>query len=51
MQVNPQMMNYQGMQIPIPVLNVNLHVLSDFTGRVVLYIKKRSCDMRPPTAR
>lgn len=40
MQVNQQMMTYQGMQIPRPVLNVDLHVLPDFTGRVVLYIEK-----------
>lgn len=29
-----------GMQIPRPVLNVDLHVLPNFTGRVVLYIEK-----------
>lgn len=36
-----------GMQIP-PVLNVDLHVLPDFTGRVVLYIEKGrvTCDRR-----
>ncbi|EDQ0630457.1 hypothetical protein VYF99_001260 [Salmonella enterica] len=28
-----------GTQIPTPVLNVDLHVLPDFTGRVVLYIE------------
>lgn len=48
MQVNQQMMTYQDVQIPIPVLNVNLHVLPDFTGRVVLYIEKGrvTCDRR-----
>lgn len=48
MQVNQQMMTYQNVQIPIPVLNVNLHVLPDFTGRVVLYIEKGrvTCDRR-----
>lgn len=48
MQVNQQMMIYQGMQIPRPVLNVDLHVLPDFTGRVVLYIDKGrvTCDRR-----
>lgn len=42
------MMTYQDVQIPIPVLNVNLHVLPDFTGRVVLYIEKGrvTCDRR-----
>ncbi|EEF0769248.1 hypothetical protein DEI13_23215 [Salmonella enterica subsp. enterica serovar Berta] len=37
-----------GMQIPRPVLNVDLHVLPDFTGRVVLYIEKGrvTCDSR-----
>lgn len=48
MQVNQQMMTYQGMQIPRPILNVDLHVLPDFTGRVVLYIEKGRviCDRR-----
>lgn len=48
MQVNQQMVTYQDVQIPIPVLNVNLHVLPDFTGRVVLYIEKDrvTCDRR-----
>ncbi|HHT1057371.1 TPA: hypothetical protein ACTYAL_002022 [Citrobacter freundii] len=37
-----------GMQIPTPVLNVDLHVLPNFTGRVVLYIEKGrvTCDRR-----
>lgn len=37
-----------GMQIHPPVLNVDLHVLPDFTGRVVLYIEKGrvTCDRR-----
>jgi len=45
---NQQTMLYQGVQIPLPVLNVDLHVLPDFTGRVVLYIEnwKVKCDRR-----
>ncbi|MBJ8848523.1 hypothetical protein [Citrobacter braakii] len=45
---NQLTMLYQGMQIPRPVLNVDLHVLPDFTGRVVLYIDKGrvTCDRR-----
>ncbi len=35
---NQQTMLYQGVLIP-PVLNVDLHVLPDFTGRVVLHIE------------
>ncbi|EBQ9891324.1 hypothetical protein EZ809_15890 [Salmonella enterica subsp. enterica serovar Richmond] len=35
-----QTMTYCGMQIPPPVLNIDLHVLPNFTGRVVLYIEK-----------
>ncbi|HGY2351858.1 TPA: hypothetical protein ACNVQT_000710 [Citrobacter farmeri] len=37
-----------GIQIPPPVLNVNLHVLPNFTGRVVLYIEngRVTCDRR-----
>ncbi|EMX2754084.1 hypothetical protein AAGQ40_002767 [Citrobacter freundii] len=37
-----------GMQIHPQVLNVDLHVLPDFTGRVVLYIEKWrvTCDRR-----
>lgn len=35
---NQQTMLFQGMQIPRPVLNVDLNVLPDFTGRVVLHI-------------
>ncbi|EGG3069937.1 hypothetical protein MOR33_003624 [Salmonella enterica] len=34
-----QTMTYCGMQIPPPVLNIDLHVLPNFTGRVVLYIE------------
>lgn len=43
---NQQMITHRGMQIPRPVLNVDLHVLPDFTGRVVLYIEngKVKCD-------
>ncbi|VED55234.1 Uncharacterised protein [Klebsiella aerogenes] len=36
---NQQTMLYQGVLIPRPVLNVDLHVLPDFTGRVVLHIE------------
>lgn len=36
---NQQTMLYQGINIPRPVLNVDLHVLPDFTGRVVLHIQ------------
>ncbi|EGT0677673.1 hypothetical protein JAF86_003472 [Citrobacter braakii] len=37
-----------GLQIPSPVLNVDLHVLPDFTGRVVLHIENGRviCDRR-----
>lgn len=34
-----QMMMYGGVEIPPPILNINLHVLPEFTGRVVLYIE------------
>ncbi|KMI84919.1 hypothetical protein SM98_00281 [Klebsiella pneumoniae] len=45
---NQQTMLYQGIHIPRPVLNVDLHVLPDFTGRVVLHIQngKVICDRR-----
>lgn len=36
-----QMMLYRGVEIPRPLLNIDLHVLSEFTGRVVLYIENR----------
>ena len=36
---NQQTMLYQGVLLPRPVLNVDLHVLPDFTGRVVLHIE------------
>lgn len=36
---NQQTMLYQGINIPRPVLNVDLHVLPDFTGRVVVHIE------------
>lgn len=40
--------NYMGVNIPAPVLPVELHVLPDFSGRVVLYIEKGivKCDRR-----
>ncbi|ECS7436810.1 hypothetical protein ACC901_001496 [Salmonella enterica] len=45
---NQQTMLYQGVLIPRPVLNVDLHVLPDFTGRVVLHIENGRviCDRR-----
>ncbi len=45
---NQQTMLYQGVQVPLPVLNVDLHVLPDFTGRVVLHIQNGRviCDRR-----
>ncbi|PLE64290.1 hypothetical protein B6I76_21200 [Klebsiella pneumoniae] len=36
---NQQTMLYQGVLFPRPVLNVDLHVLPDFTGRVVVHIE------------
>ncbi len=36
---NQQTMLYQGVLIPCPVLNVDLHALPDFTGRVVVHIE------------
>lgn len=36
---NQQTTLYQCVQIPRPILNEALHVLPDFTGRVVLYIQ------------
>lgn len=43
-----QMVMYRDTLIPLPVLNVDLHVLPDFTGRVVLYIEngRVTCDRR-----
>ncbi|EDI6981544.1 hypothetical protein VQ288_002226 [Salmonella enterica] len=43
-----QTMLYQGVLLPRPVLNVDLHVLSDFTGRVVVHIQNGRviCDRR-----
>lgn len=40
--------NYARNADPPPVLNVDLHVLPDFTGRVVLYIERGrvTCDHR-----
>ena len=34
-----QMMLYRGVEIPRPILNIDLHVLPEFTGRVVIYIE------------
>lgn len=36
---NQQTMLYLGVLIPRPVLNVDLHVLPDFTWRVVVHIE------------
>lgn len=38
----------RGLNIPLPMLNVDLHVSPDFTGRVVLYIEngRVTCDRR-----
>lgn len=33
------MMLYRGVEIPRPILNIDLHVAPEFTGRVVLYIE------------
>lgn len=46
MQVNQQMTTHRGMRIPRPVLNVDLHVSPDFTGRVVVHVKdgRHICD-------
>ncbi|UPQ69725.1 hypothetical protein [Kluyvera ascorbata] len=43
-----QMMLYRGVEIPRPILNIDLHVLPEFTGRVVLYIENGvvKCDRR-----
>jgi hypothetical protein len=48
MNVSARTINYKGMNIPAPVLPVELHVMPDFTGRVVLYIEsgKVKCDRR-----
>lgn len=35
-----QMMLYRGVEIPRPILNIDLHVAPEFTGRVVLYIER-----------
>lgn len=32
--------NHRGVNIPAPVLNIELHVLPDFTGRVVIHFEK-----------
>lgn len=43
-----QMIMYKGVEMPPPVLNIDLHVAPEFTGRVVLYIEKGhvKCDRR-----
>ena len=42
---NQQTMLYQGVLIPRPVLNVDLHVLPDFTWRVVVHIENGTVDV------
>ncbi|EAS2250679.1 hypothetical protein DT214_05580 [Salmonella enterica subsp. salamae] len=39
---------HRDVSIPLPVLNIDLHVLPNFTGRVVLYIENGRviCDRR-----
>lgn len=44
---NQQTMLYQGVLIPRPVLNVDLHVHPDFTGRVVVHIENGRVVMLP----
>lgn len=39
MQVNPQVIVRNGIQIPLPVLGVQVGVAPDFTGRVVLHLR------------
>lgn len=34
-----QMMMYRGVETPRPILNIDLHVSPEYTGRVVLYIE------------
>lgn len=45
---NHQTMLYQGVQVPVPVLSVDLHVLPGFSSRIVLYIENGQvkCDRR-----
>jgi hypothetical protein len=40
--------SYMGVNIPAPVLPIELHVLPDFTGRVVVHFEKGRaiCDRR-----
>ncbi|MGN5573030.1 hypothetical protein [Enterobacter sp. Lyrl_3] len=46
MQVNQQLISRRGKLIPLPLLNVDLHVSPEFTGRVVVHIKegRQICD-------
>lgn len=46
MQVNQQIITHHGIRIPSPVLNVDLHVSPEFTGRVVIHVKdgRQICD-------
>lgn len=51
MQVNQQMMTYQGMQIPPPSPQRGSACSAGFHRARCSLHRKRSCDMRPPTAR
>lgn len=46
MQANQQSISHRGKLIPLPLLNVDLHVSPGFTGRVVVHIKegRQICD-------
>ena len=46
MQANQQSILHRGKLIPLPLLNVDLHVSPEFTGRVVVHIKegRQICD-------
>ncbi|MDA4741994.1 hypothetical protein NY605_22090 [Enterobacter hormaechei] len=46
MQVKQQLISHRGKLIPLPLLNVGLHVSPEFTGRVVVHIKegRQICD-------
>ena len=41
-----QMITRRGAQIPLPLLNVDLHISPGFTGRVVIHVKdgRQICD-------
>ena len=39
MPTEQRIISHRGVSIPAPVLNIELHVLPDFTGRVVIHFK------------